>query len=193
MKPHKILITGTFESGKTELVRLYTGDPRVATVSEIARDVLALDSSLQLKPGFQDILFSEQLKKEVLAEATGKPIILCDRGVLDIIAFSLALDIPIKKEWLSNSLGRYGDIMICNAGDIPYSASYEGLDSQSFRNQIDLKIRQVANELVSVDMIRPIINEIKGTLKARKFFLDKHIELTMLSKEGNRLSCERGL
>jgi len=72
MKPHKILITGTFESGKTELIKLFIDDPRVFVIPEAARDILSLDPSLQNKPEFQDILFRQQIRNEALAEQYNK-------------------------------------------------------------------------------------------------------------------------
>jgi len=193
MQPHKILITGTFDSGKTELIRMFSSDPNVAIVSEVARDVLAIDPSLQSKPGFQDILLREQLRSEAIAEATGKPIILCDRGSLDIIAFSLALGIPIRNEWLELTLGRYRSIMICDSRDIPPSIGEgeERLASQSFRNIIDKRIRQVINDLAEIDPIKPSIHEVSGTLIERKSYLSQYIELTMSLREGNLLNRER--
>lgn len=193
MKPHKILVTGTFESGKTELISLYSSDLRIAIVSEVARDVLAFDPSLQSKPEFQDVLFSEQLKREAIAEATRRPIILCDRGTLDIVAFSLALGISVKDEWISNSLGRYKSIVICNASDIPYQNSNEGLNSQSFRDQIDLNIRQVVYEIAGISITNSSIIESQGTLAERKQLLDRFIETSMSLREGFIHRLERHL
>ncbi|HHT9138690.1 MAG TPA: ATP/GTP-binding protein [Candidatus Wunengus sp. YC60] len=184
MRPHKILVTGTFESGKTELINLYSNDPRVTLISEVARDVLAFDPSLQSKPEFQNILFCEQLKREKLAESNGRPIILCDRGTLDIIAFSLALGLPVKDEWISNSFGRYRSIVICDPRDVPFRSSIDELNDVSFRDQIDLKIRNVIREIIANDITRPRIIESHGTLVERKQFLDEFIEASVSQQEG---------
>ncbi len=193
MKPHKILITGTFESGKTELIKLFIDDPRVFVIPEAARDILSLDPSLQNKPEFQDILFRQQIRNEALAEASGKAIILCDRGILDIIAFSSLLGVTVKNEWLLNSFGRYGDIMICNAGDIPYFAGNNQLDNQSFRVNLDAEIRQIVKIFAEIDKTKPMVSELRGTLEARRTFLNRHIDETIAIREGRRHHIEMDL
>lgn len=98
---HKILLTGSTSVGKTTLLETIKNSKLpIACIPEIAREILENDPDIEKSPFLQDIIFSEQMKREKEAMANGSPYILCDRGSLDIIAFSNLFNIAIKKEWI---------------------------------------------------------------------------------------------
>lgn len=59
-----------------------------------------------------DILFQEQIRREEEAMKSDKSIIICDRGVFDIVVFSAVLNHPVKKEWKECLPGSYQTVVI---------------------------------------------------------------------------------
>jgi len=107
----KFLFTGTFEAGKTTLISLFTQFPEIAVVNEVARDILSVRPDLASSPIFHDMNFMEQIRREEEASLKKPTVILCDRGVLDIIAYANILNHPVKQEWIDALQNRYHMIL----------------------------------------------------------------------------------
>jgi nicotinamide riboside kinase len=161
---YKLLFTGTFETGKTTLLKRFFNDNQIEIVPETARDLLVDNPHLELLPGFQDILFAEQVKREKLAEKKKKPIIICDRGTLDIIAFSEVLGHKVKPQWKDSIKGRYDFVFYFSTIDIPVPLQQYNLDINiiDYRKAVDKKIREVINRYCLPFM------EVHGTDKWRE-------------------------
>lgn len=117
----KILLTGTIHVGKTVLLNALEAIklPNVVIIPEVARDMLSQNQKLEKNPNLQDILFAEQVRKE--KEATSdNSIIICDRGVLDIIAHSRFFGHEIKPEW-TRWLQTYDLTFLLNKDDVFFS------------------------------------------------------------------------
>lgn len=183
--PHKILFTGSIDAGKSTLSNHFSYHPKIYVVKETARQLLIGNPDLSLQPEFQDILFHEQLLREE-AVNSGKPIIICDRGVFDIITYSIILDHPIKPQWLESLRRRYQTVALFSVTDIPFDlSSYPlNLEIAKRRNLIDHVFREKALELDC-----PII-EIRGTHEERVKFFRAYIENLVLG-EGYPPGVER--
>lgn len=180
----KILITGTFESGKTTLASLFRDVPGVVIVEEVARDILSVNPNLATDPIFHEINFAEQLRREKNAEASGAYVILCERGILDIIAYANVFKHPIDPQWTQALQDRYDMMFILNKDDVPFDSTPE---ENTFRNAIDREIRRISSRLEI-----PVI-EVKGTLEERRHAVEGFICEGIISKEGNRKFTERNL
>ncbi len=170
--PHKILFTGSIDAGKTTLLNHFSSHPQIYVVSETARELLSLNPALAVKPEFQDILFQEQLRREEEAIRSGKPIIICDRGVFDIVAFSTILSHPVKKEWKESLPGRYQSVALFSITDIPFDVSTYTLNLEiaQQRERIDQTIRRIVRELAC-----PIL-EISGVHSYRVAILSQYVD-----------------
>lgn len=180
----KFLITGTFESGKTTLTSLFKNTPGVTVVKEVARDILAVNPNFAADPIFHEINFAEQLRREKNAEASGAHVILCERGILDIIAYANVFQHPVDPQWNHALQNRYDKIFVFNKDDVSFDDTPE---ENMFRNAIDKEIRKISSQLEI-----PIV-EIKGTLEERRHIVEGFVCEEIISKEGSRGFLERGL
>ncbi|MDA8040447.1 MAG: ATP-binding protein [Actinomycetota bacterium] len=142
-----VLLTGTFASGKTTLLRLIEPCPLVATVAEVARDLLARLPEMQGEAVFQDLVLTEQMRRDIVAQNTGAPIVICDRGMIDIRAYSshfghLSPVPPVG--W------HYDRIFFCAAEDIPASAIPP--ERAEMRQAIDACLREEL-QLLEMDYV----------------------------------------
>lgn len=85
LAPERILITGPFQSGKTTLLDALKDVDDIVIVEEAAREMLAGDCGLQERPEFQQLLYTEQMRREENAIQSSARYVLCDRGFLDIV------------------------------------------------------------------------------------------------------------
>jgi predicted ATPase len=96
----KILISGTFSTGKTTLARAVTRDLREhrAKVSLISETARYCPYPLNKNQTFETSLWlmTEQMRREIEMTIEKPSIIICDRGIPDIL--SHALTIPIRSE-----------------------------------------------------------------------------------------------
>lgn len=66
LMPMIILLTGVQKSGKTTLTDLYSSSMQsIATVREVAREFVVKHNDIVSEPEFQDLLFKEQVKREI--------------------------------------------------------------------------------------------------------------------------------
>lgn len=149
MRLTTLVLTGTLSSGKTTLLDELRMHPLVLVVDEVARELLKDDPKAELDPKLQDRLFEEQIKRESMAQeqavTEGKRLIILDRGIIDIIAYSEVLGHTVKEEWVRSLNSRYDHIFVFNKDDItniPELAEL-GIDIPKYRNDLDLKIREI--------------------------------------------------
>lgn len=180
----KFLITGTFESGKTTLTSLFKNTPGVTVVKEVARDILSVNPTLAADPLFHEINFEEQLRREKNAEVSGEYVALCERGILDIIAYANVFQHPVDLRWIQALQNRYDKIFIFNKDGVSFDGTPE---ENMFRNAIDKEIRRISSQLEI-----PTI-EVKGTLDERRHLVESFVCEEIINKEGSRKFLERGL
>jgi len=94
----KILLSGAPCSGKTTLFESIPPHKSIIFIPEVARCILSEKPELKPQPNFQDYLLSEQLRLEQLAEQSQSSLIICDRGYVDVIAYSRFFGHPIDNE-----------------------------------------------------------------------------------------------
>lgn len=184
--PHKILFTGSIDAGKTTFLNHFSSHPQIYVVSETARELLTIDPALAVKPEFQEILFKEQIRREEEAAKSGKPIIICDRGVFDIVAFSRVLNHPVKKEWEESLPGRYQTVALFSISDISFDISTYTLNLEIAKRReiIDQTIRRMVQELVY-----PIV-EIRGTRSERVAIFSRYLD-SLIFGEGHPPGIEK--
>lgn len=119
----KVLLTGTFASGKTTIFDIIRLLDNVHALQESARPLLDKFPELETKPDFQHLLLNIQASAELEACQWSKAPIVLDRGFLDILVYS--------KYFQSNHLLpdlvpliRYEHIFLCSPDEIDVSHLY---------------------------------------------------------------------
>lgn len=103
----KVVLTGTFSSGKTTLLNLFQN--RALVISKVEKEILDCQLDLFNKPEFQSIILAEQLRREQEAERTYNHLIIYGRGVIDIIVYSRYFGHPEPKTPF-----HYDHILLCS-------------------------------------------------------------------------------
>lgn len=202
MKPITILLTGTTSSGKTTLIQELQRElqnvfaTKISFIPEVAREILEINPQLLHEPAIlQDKIFSAQTQAEQAAVANGSSIIVCDRGVLDILSHIPLLqpELTIKPEWIS-WLTHYTKTFICNPADISYQETE--LQSQltavhdwaRFRDQLHQETLRVAQSYLDPQSIF----DLKGDLYSRTIQVTEQIIWEWhRNKEGAQRHAER--
>lgn len=165
----EILLTGTIYSGKTTLIESLEGIAGIATIPELAKEIIRKDPKIESRPEFQDILFEKQVKRETMAMEKNQ-IIVCDRGILDIIVHSRYYGHLIKKDWV-NWLPTYGLIFLVNKEDVPFNVSTypPGVNWNQFREDLH---RITLETLMFYGLSYTLLS---GSIEQRKNFLLEEI------------------
>lgn len=190
----KISLTGTMFVGKTTLLNDLKQKtlPQVTYIPEVAFDLITRHPNLVREPVFQDLMFEEQVKREVEGERKSK-VIICDRGVVDIIAHSYLFGHPIKPEWI-DWLKTYEKTFIFRKEDIPFSNEVlfaerpffdASVDWVNYRNELDNLMWRVIREQ---DLPHAVIF---GERSHRTLLLEREINFHHTTVEGQQSSKER--
>lgn len=190
----KILLTGTTTTGKTtllnafsrknaELQKLAHPHKKIILIPEVAEEVLRQRPGLEKDPQFQDILFEQQVHREIAAETQHPDFIICDRGVLDILAHSALFGHEIKQEWKDWTAHAYDQVLILDKNDIDYEVTelqrqIGERDWSAFRDALDDSILQAVHES------KLPWQKISGTVEERLKKLERILEQPNLSLEG---------
>jgi len=133
----KIVVTGSIYTGKTTLVNSLRGIQGIAILPETASEFVHRDKNIVFRPDFQDILFDEQTKRESALQSQGQHIIVCDRGIPDIITHAKFFGQEIKPEWEA-WMKTYDYSFVASMNDVnfnpPAGMYLENYDWDSFRN-----------------------------------------------------------
>lgn len=147
----KILLTGTIHTGKTTVLDLLKGLslPNVSVINEVAREMLSANPALEQSPAFQDILFTEQVRRERNAEKTS-PVVICDRGSLDIISHSKLFGHAVQPEWVE-WLKTYSQVLLFDKSEIPFNGENRAFNDHprdwiQFRNSLEGMIEDSISE-----------------------------------------------
>lgn len=186
----KIVVTGSIYAGKTTLVNSLKGIEGITTLSETASEFVRRDKNIVFRADFQDIqdiLFAEQTKRELMLQCQGWPIIICDRGIPDIITHANFFGQEIKPAW-EEWIKTYDYSFVVSKDDIyfdpPPGMYKEGFDWSNFREVMHrLTIDVLINYSVPYELLQ-------GSVKSRKETLLKRVELILESQEG-RINRER--
>lgn len=84
----RILFTGTLDAGKTTIAELLANRDDIHVVREVARDLLTSNPASESHPDLQAKIIEEQLRRELIAERSLKPLVILDRSYLDVICYS---------------------------------------------------------------------------------------------------------
>jgi len=133
----KIVVTGSIYAGKTTLVNSLRGIQGIAILPETASEFVHRDKNIVFRPDFQDILFNEQARRELVLQSQGQKIIVCDRGIPDIITHAKFFGQEIKPEW-KEWIKTYDYSFVASKDDInfnpPPGMYLENYDWISFRD-----------------------------------------------------------
>lgn len=185
----KILITGTVSSGKTTLLRQFQNRHGIYVIEETARDIMQ-KQIFNDAATIQQAIYEEQLHREdeaeIMTRVQGKSIILCDRGIIDIIAYSKLLGYQVPDSWKVTCKDRYDFAFVLSKDNFPYfPLNNEGFYiSLEFRNQIDTEIRATISRFGV-----PSIG-IHGSLEERIHLVESIIQPYLRSIEGGRKNPE---
>lgn len=172
----KFLFTGTFDSGKTTLASEFEADPAICVVREVARDLLRSNPDLASAPMFNRLNFAEQIRREEESEKNKPSLIICDRGVLDILAYATVFGNPIDQEWIDAMRGRYNKTFYFNKADIPFIPSSQ--EEEELRNEVDFALQMWISRLGI-----PVVG-IEGTVGERKRLTEGYVREGVIFSEG---------
>lgn len=172
----KFLFTGTFDSGKTTLASEFEADPGVCVVREVARDLLRSNPDLASDLMFNALSFAEQIRREKEAEASKPSLIICDRGVLDILAYATVFGNPIAPEWIDAMRGRYSKTFYFNRVDIPFIPSSQ--EEEELRNGVDFALQMWIARLGI-----PVVG-VEGAVGERKSLMEGYVREGVIFSEG---------
>lgn len=142
----KILLTGSFCSGKTTLLNhLHLLSPDAYLIREVAGPILAQNPQLQQSKEFQLMVLEQQLLSERETEESGNPLIICDRGTLDIICFSKYYDHPIPFDALLKNHIPYDFVFLCSPEGIDTQGRYNS-DKETMRIRLHDIFQEVMRE-----------------------------------------------
>jgi len=113
----KVLLTGTFDAGKTTIAEILARVPGVHVIPEYARELIARGGDLWRRPEFQEMVLTEQLRREAAAELRTEDLIVCDRGTVDVACFSQLFGHPYDADLLLSG-ARYDLIFVFSPDDI---------------------------------------------------------------------------
>lgn len=183
----KILITGTLGSGKSTLIEQFQNRYGVYVITETARDIMK-NRTFTDAATLQQTIYEEQLRREEeaarLSVIQGKAIILCDRGLVDIIAYNNVLGVRVPESWIEACQNRYNLALILDKDDITYP--FPNRDENritlpvEFRNQIDTEIR------TTVSRFRLPFIDISGSIEERTRSIEGLLKSSISSIEGAR-------
>lgn len=152
----KILLTGSIHVGKTTLLdKLKSSNPPGVTfIPELARELInsrpehfKVPGKDGILPGMGDYHFAEQTRREVEAARSGARHIVCDRGIVDLVAHARIFTGRDRLEWLEWNK-TYDKIFFMETTGIPLDVSGypPGRDLHKFRDQLDAETRKLLDE-----------------------------------------------
>ena|GEM_PF-2233239 len=139
--PLKVLITGTVAVGKTQLLDQFEQlhIRRTVVLPNVAKQLIKHFSSENHLLAFQDAVFAEQIENEISAEKEHPKVILCHRGVLDVMAYAELYGHPLRQEWKAWTRSEYDQVIFLTedekSKDTPQKTFYSEV-AKKIRNQI---------------------------------------------------------
>ena len=145
-----VLLTGSIGVGKTTFFNTLPNLPGLIKIPEVAREILEQNPEIRLNPAFQKMLLYRQLELETAAAAQKPDVIICDRGYLDVIAYSKYFGISFNTE-LTVRFKPYDLVFYCHPeGTPPLPAPIDGVvPIEGEKEAIDECIRQILADHVS--------------------------------------------
>lgn len=144
----KVLLTGSIGVGKTTLFKALPEGDGIHKIPEAARSILQTAPDLRLNPYFQRALLLEQYFQETEAEKRDLSLIICDRGYVDVVAYSRYFGLQADQE-LVRAFKPYDHIFYCDPwGTPPLPEGIPGVTpSETEKTDVDVSIRETLDEL----------------------------------------------
>lgn len=161
---HKIAVSGTHGAGKSTLISAYLeragfDSRRTAVLEEVPRKIAERCGDLtMLRPSSntfsrQALLVAEQIAREAMHPGNG--VLLCDRTVLDHLAYTLLLfqdmkasvEMAMLKETAREWMGTYDAVVYLPQPS--WGVRTDGMrdDDLAFQREIDCLIRELYDEM----------------------------------------------
>lgn len=148
MKPHKILITGSFCSGKSTLVNALASHlENVYVIPEVTREVLALYGKVDWSlPELRDYILIKQLIEEEKAMKSNAKYIIVDSGIVSFLAHDRVL-LPgdnYRQDVLAYfHHNPYDLVFVCDHNEVDIDDDGQRYTETDLRNYINEKIIEV--------------------------------------------------
>lgn len=169
-QPRKLAFVGTSCIGKTTLFEYYrqrySGNPQVAFVEEAARVFF------QANPEITDRFSAESqgrvqalaLQNEQVAHNSGAKVILCDRSVIDAVAYVKAYDDPRGANQLLDNvsfwLPTYHKLLLLDPIGVPYSTDEVRKEDPEKRQQFhDAFVALFAEKEIPYELLSGTLEE----------------------------------
>lgn len=159
----KVIVTGAFSTGKTSLVDALSTDLvdrglTVATVPDVARDCSVPLNADQTEDATLWLL-ATQIAHEIEAAFGPEMVMLCDRGVPDVLAHHLDLASSDKAGWadllkpfLDSWLSTYDLILFSRIDErIPIASDGLRTEDSAYRTRLDQLAHRVLFGLANVE------------------------------------------
>lgn len=152
----KIAFVGTSCTGKTTLVEEYKkrfrGNHKGVVVDEAARSFFSQNPHIRdrFSTAVQGQIQNLALNNEKAAQLSGSPIIICDRSVLDAVAYARAYrdtkGAKILFEGIRHWIPTYNWIFLLNPADIPYQQDAIRTESEKERQEFHVAFMELFRE-----------------------------------------------
>jgi hypothetical protein len=159
----KVIVTGAFSTGKTSLVETLSSGlvelgVSVATVPDVARDCALPLNATQTEEATLWLL-STQIAREIEAGLGPEMVMLCDRGVPDVLAHHLDLETSNGTSWadlMKPFLGRWMttyDLILFSRVDERIPIGSDGLRTEdaAYRTRLDRCAQRVLSALPNTE------------------------------------------
>lgn len=183
----KIVVTGSIFAGKTTIVNSLKGVNGIITLSETASEFVHRDKNIVFRSDFQDILFAEQTKRESTLQSQGYHIIVCDRGIPDIITHAKFFSQPIKPEW-EEWMRTYDYSFVASTENVNfnpppgmYLENYDWVNFRDIMHKLTLEVLKTYS--VPFELLQ-------GSAEYRREILLKRVQSPLEFREG-RINKER--
>ena len=181
----KVLFTGTICVGKTTLLNRLRSEriEGCVLIDEVARKLLEQKPELERKSDFQ----------ELHALSSNPRLIICDRGSVDIVAYTRLFGHPVKPEWLA-WCHTYDKVFFLNKEDVPFNDDVikADLHYDKGRNWIDFRDsveRQIIDVLSDFQIPYSVLN---GSIDQRFLRISKEMDHLRTQLEFRSAQRERG-
>lgn len=146
----KICISGAFSSGKTSMVQSIASIvPGSRIVKEYARSIKEAHPQIDWRdPVIRNHVLFAQIVLEAEAESENPDIVLCDSGVIDCMAHSVALGLPphtyIAERYHTS---RYDLVFCCDPTDVPLEDDGLRFTDRELRQRLDTAVQEICVEI----------------------------------------------
>lgn len=174
----KIVISGSFSTGKTTLFnQMQEYYPTAKTLPEHAWELKSVFPDISWNSQLvRDYLLFSQLVREAQAQSDGTKLLICDTGVLDSVAHSMARGFEPRLELLSHLHHcRYDAVFVCSIAEVPLVDNGIRDIDPGLRTEVHSAVMEIAVDLDYKPI--PLVGPLESRLQVLVSWIDSNTEL----------------